>query len=153
LFEDGTWLADYSSFSSNVLTFENSSGLFTVPAGQSKTVTLKVDLANGTGSGKTIAFSVSAESDIDSDASAVNGTFPLSGNLMSTAAASDLGKLTIATTTAAGGTERLKSERLNLPISAQQTLMTWPTLSFTMVELKSVRQSLRWIATRPSHLT
>jgi len=102
LYDGDTLLAEYTSYSTGILTFSNSSGLFTVPAGQSKVVTLKVDLANGTSAGKTLNFSVLSADDVVSDASAVNGTFPLTGNLMSTAVASDLGKLTVASTTAAG---------------------------------------------------
>ncbi|MDD5145708.1 MAG: peptidoglycan-binding domain-containing protein [Candidatus Pacebacteria bacterium] len=99
-----TWLADYNSFSSGVLTFSNGAGLFTIAAGGSKTVTLKFDLANGTASGKTVRFGVDAATNVASDASTVNGTFPLTGNYMSTAQATDLGKLTIATTTAISAT-------------------------------------------------
>jgi len=100
LYDDGTLLAEYNSFSNGVLTFSNSSGLFTVPAGGSKTVVLKADLANGTASGKTIRFSIESSSDIESDASSVNGSYPLVGNYMSTAQASDVGRLDIDIATA-----------------------------------------------------
>ena len=95
LSEGETLLAEYNSFSNSVLTFSNSAGLFTIPAGESKTITLKADLANGTASGKTIRFSIESADSIVSDASAVNGTFPLTGNYMSTANTDDLGKLTV----------------------------------------------------------
>jgi len=104
LFEGDTKLVEYNSFSSGILTFTNSSGLFTVPKGSSKTITFKFDLTNGTASGKTIKFSVLAVTDVSSDATAVKGVFPLDGNFLTTATAADLGKLTIATTTAAGAT-------------------------------------------------
>jgi len=99
LYDGDTLLAEYNSFTSSVLSFSNSAGLFTVPAGGSKTVTLKVDLANDTASGKTIRFSIEAEGDVVSDASAVNGSFPMVGNYMSTASTDDLGKLTVDTGT------------------------------------------------------
>ena len=100
LYSGDTELAEYNSFSDGVLTFSDSNGLVTIPAGSSKTVTLKIDLANGTNSGKTIRFSVASESDITSDASTLNGTFPLVGNYMSTATTGDLGKLTVTLGTA-----------------------------------------------------
>lgn len=101
LYEGDTWVADYNSFSSGVLTFNNASGVFTVPAGSSKTITLKFDLANGATSGKTIKLSINSASDISSDASAVNGTFPIAGNFLSTATTGDVGTLTINSTTSA----------------------------------------------------
>jgi len=104
LYDGETWLADYNSFSSGVLTFNNASGIFTVPAGSAKTITLKFDLANNTGSGKTIKLSINASTDVSSDASAINGTFPLSGNYLSTAQTSDVGQLTINSTSSAAST-------------------------------------------------
>ena len=104
LYDNGTQLAEYNSFSDTVLSFTDSSGLFTVPAGGSKTVTLRCDLANGTGSGKTMRFSVASASAVTTDASSVNGSYPLTGNYMSTASASDLGKLGVATSTAPAST-------------------------------------------------
>ncbi|MDD4990195.1 MAG: peptidoglycan-binding domain-containing protein [Candidatus Pacebacteria bacterium] len=98
LYDGDTQLAEYNSFSVTVLTFTNSAGIVTVPAGGSKTVTLKVDLTDGTASGKTIKFGINAATDIVSTAASVAGSFPMTGNYMSTASASDLGKLTMATT-------------------------------------------------------
>lgn len=99
IYEGDTLLADYSSFTTGILTFSNSAGLVTVSAGGSKIITLKADLSNDTSSGKTIRFGIEASSDISSNASAVQGTFPLTGNYMSTAQASDIGRLTVATST------------------------------------------------------
>lgn len=99
LYEGDTLLADYSAYSSAIVTFSNSAGIISVPAGGSKVVTLKVDLTNNTSSGKTIRFSLEAATDVVSDASAVSGTFPLTGNYMSTAQAADVGQLTVGTST------------------------------------------------------
>jgi len=104
LYEGDTLLAEYNSFSSAVLTFSSSAGLVTIPAGSSKTVTLKGDLVNNASSGKTIRFSIDSASDVVSDASAVSGSFGLVGNYMSTAVTTDVGQLTVSTTTAAGAT-------------------------------------------------
>jgi hypothetical protein len=97
--EDGTKLAEYNSLDSGVMTFSKSAGLFEVEAGKSKSVTLRIDLTNGTASGKTMYFRVISADSITSDASSVGGSFPVEGNVMTTAQASDLGKLTVATTT------------------------------------------------------
>jgi len=104
LCEGDTVLAEYESFSSAVLVFSSSAGLVTIPAGSSKTITLKADLANDTTAGKTIRFSIDSSSDVVSDASVVSGSFGLVGNYMSTAVTTDVGQLTVSTTTAAGGT-------------------------------------------------
>lgn len=110
LYDGDTLLADSPIVSTTAFSFTNSAGLFTVNG--SKTVTVKMDLANGTGSGKTIQFSVSAAADISSDATSLGGTFPITGNVMSTATAADLGKITLAhvsdpgTTVDAGLTEQ-----------------------------------------------
>ncbi len=95
LFDGDTRLTDASSVSSGYATFNNAvSGLFTVPAGQTKTITVKGDILYSATSGKTIGFNVNAASDIVTDGASVSGSFPVSGNPMSTAVASDLGKLT-----------------------------------------------------------
>ena len=93
-------LAEYSSFTDAVMTFSNSSGLFTVEEGESYYVTLRCDLASGTSSGKTMKFKIASASDITSDASEVNGDFALVGNYMTTATTDDLGTLTVTTSTA-----------------------------------------------------
>jgi len=101
LYDGSTKIADYNAFSSGVLTFSNSGGLFTVPSGGSKTITLVFDLTNGTAAGKTIKFSIDSASNITPTP---GGTFPIAGSVFTTAQASDLGKLTIATSTSAGAT-------------------------------------------------
>jgi len=135
LYDGDTYLADYNSFSSGVLTFSNSSGLFTVPAGGSKTITLKADLANGTGSGKTIRFSVVAAEDISSDASTLNGSFPLDGNYMSTATTDDLGKLTVAVSTAPSSTidPQTGAEVFNFTMAAADQNIAVYKIKFTNV--------------------
>lgn len=104
LYDGDTSLAEYSSFSSAVLTFSSASGLVSVPALSSKVVTLKIDLTNNTASGKTIRFGVNAATDVVSDASAIKGTYPVLGNYMSTAVTADLGQLVIATSSSPSAT-------------------------------------------------
>ncbi len=95
LYVDGVRVGEAPSISTGYFTFTNSSGLFTVSAGSYKDVVVKIDLANGTTSGKTMQFGLMAASDVSSDAASIAGTFPMSGNVMSTAQVSDLGRITI----------------------------------------------------------
>ena len=86
-------LVDGASVSSNYVTFNNASGLFTVPAGTTKVVTLRGDVVYNIGAGKTVGFTLESASDVTTNGAAVSGSFPAAGNLMSTANTSDLGRL------------------------------------------------------------
>lgn len=94
LYDGDVKVAENPTVSSTYYTFTNSNGIFTVSG--SKTIKVLADIANGTSSGKTIALGVNAASDVTTDATAVNGAYPIVGNSMSTAVVSDLGKLTVA---------------------------------------------------------
>ncbi len=94
LYDGATRLTDGSGISSNYTTFNNASGLFTVTKGTTKSITVKGDMYYAATSGKTIGFSLVAVTDIKTDGAAVSGSFPMNGNLMSTANATDLGKVT-----------------------------------------------------------
>jgi hypothetical protein len=96
--ENGALITDAPSYSTGYYTFTVNK---TIDAGASKTYTVKVDLANGTTSGKTVYFTLESAADIAIDAGTVTGTFPINGNTMNTATVSDLGQLTI---TAINGT-------------------------------------------------
>jgi len=91
LYEGDAKLLEGGTLSSKVVTFNDASGIFTVPAGETKSITLKGNLNSAASAGKTIGFSLVSADDITSDASAVSGTFPASGNLMTVATADDLG--------------------------------------------------------------
>lgn len=135
IYEGDTLLADYSSFTSGILTFSNSAGLVTISAGGSKTITLKTDLTNNTASGKTIRFSIEASTDISSNASAVNGTFPLTGNVMSTAQASDVGRLTVSTLTSPASTvdPQENLDVFNFSLQAQDQKIEVRRIKFTNI--------------------
>ncbi len=97
LYDGDTLLAKYSSISSGVLAFNASGGLFTVDAGTTKGITLKVSLDKDCASTRTYKFDILASSDVTTDGATVSGSFPIAGNSMTTASVSDLGKITFAT--------------------------------------------------------
>ncbi len=92
LYEGNTFLAEGGSISSGYVTFNDPNGLFTVPAGTTKSITLKADLVENTSAGKTIAFQL--EEVTTSNGATVNGSLPLVGNTMTTASVTDLGYVT-----------------------------------------------------------
>ncbi len=129
LYEGDTKLVEGGTISSKVVTFNDASGIFTVPAGTTKSITLKANLNSAVSAGKTIGFDLVAATGITSDASAVNGTFPVSGNLMSVATATDLGYVTI------GGSYTIPTGA-NTSISPQDDYVVWS------VNLQAVNQNL-----------
>lgn len=96
LYDGANRIAEMTNISSTYISFVNASGLFTVSRGTSKAITVKMDLTNGTSSGKTISLAINAASDVVAGSAAVSGVFPITGNSMTTATVSDLGKITIA---------------------------------------------------------
>lgn len=91
LYDGDTQIAEHTSFSSKIVTFNNLAGLFTVPAGTTKSVIVKADLAaiNATVSG--IILGVNAASDVTTNGASVSGSFPINGNQMSVATVADMG--------------------------------------------------------------
>lgn len=93
-FYDGaTQVAGNPSVATSMVTFTNSSGMFTVAKGTSKIIAVKLDLKNNTAAGKTISFGLNAASDVTLASGSVSGTFPMTGNTFTTALVADLGKL------------------------------------------------------------
>ncbi|MBP7875692.1 hypothetical protein KA012_01720 [Candidatus Woesebacteria bacterium] len=96
LYDGTTRLAEYTSFSDGVITFTNSNGLFTVPAGTTKGVWLKVDVANGVSSNKSFVFKLLAATSVETDGATVSGSFPMgTANEIDTATVADLGQFDI----------------------------------------------------------
>ncbi len=122
LYEGNTKLAEMTSFTSGVLTFTDAAGLFTVSG--SKAITVKFDLEKNSSSGKTIGLGVNASADVVTDATAVNGTFPINGNLMTIATVTDFGRLQMTTSTNAAtvdpGTNGFEAFRFTLTSSNQK---------------------------------
>jgi len=98
LYDGATRLTAEASVSSNYVTFNNSAGLFTVTSGTTRAITLKGDILYSATAGKTIGFELVAATDVTTNGASVSGSFPMTGNLMSTADTSDLGKLIITNT-------------------------------------------------------
>ncbi|MBI3631472.1 MAG: hypothetical protein HY219_01220 [Candidatus Staskawiczbacteria bacterium] len=97
LYDGANRLTDGASVSSGMITFNDPSGLFMVPAGSSKTIRVLVDLATGA-SGQTMGVSVDSASGVTTNASSVKGNFPVSGNLF-TAASGSMATVSFATST------------------------------------------------------
>lgn len=136
IYDGETRLAEMTSFTNKVVTLSASAGLFTVATGGSKVITLKSDLTNDTAAGKTIAFQLAASTDITSNASAVNGTFPAAGNAMTVARVSDFGQLTITHSSQPAAVDpSLDTERelwrFSLAASAQKIKISY--LNFTFI--------------------
>lgn len=104
LYDGEMRLAEMTNISDTLVTFTSASGLFTVSKGTTKTIWVKIDVTNGTGSGKTIAIGVNAAADVVAGAATVSGSFPIMGASMTTAQVSDLGKATIANVTPSAAT-------------------------------------------------
>lgn len=105
LYEGDTQLASNPTIASGKITFSKSSGLFSVPAGMSKAITVKLDLKNNVSSGKTMTMSVASASDVVLASGTIAGSFPMNGNAMTTASITDLGKLVFSNVSpAANGT-------------------------------------------------
>jgi hypothetical protein len=85
LTQNGQVLAQYSSLTNGVLTF---SGLnLSIPAGQTLTLTLAIDLSGSSSAGNTVSFSMPSASSVTAFSSSntaitPTGSFPLSGNTL-----------------------------------------------------------------------
>jgi hypothetical protein len=83
LTQNGKVLYQYNSLNQGVLSFSGMS--LNVPAGQTVTLTLAIDVAGGLSSGNTVSFSVNAATDVtafdtNNNALTAAGTFPVNGN-------------------------------------------------------------------------
>ncbi|MEK7197931.1 MAG: peptidoglycan-binding domain-containing protein, partial [Patescibacteria group bacterium] len=101
--EEGNYLAQYSGLGSGVLTFTNSSGLFTVKAGTTKMVEMRVDVASSASNNHTMAWSLEAAADVTSNATSVSGGFPSMSNAMTFVTVSDPNIATLTATVVTTG--------------------------------------------------
>ncbi len=87
LYSGSNRITDSATVSSNYITFNNPSGLFTVAAGTTKTITVKSDISSTSGDGSNVAVSINAASDVTASGASISGSFPLTGNTMSVSSA------------------------------------------------------------------
>jgi hypothetical protein len=101
LYDGVTRLASNMGISNGKINFNNASGLFTVPAGTSKEITVAVDTTTAAGSAShVIQLSLAAATDIVASTS-VGGTFPVMGNSFSLVTVSNLATLQVSGTSTA----------------------------------------------------
>lgn len=101
--DTGDYLAQYSGLGSGVLTFTNSSGLFTAKAGMTKNIDLRLDVSSSASNNHTMAWGLNAAADVTSNASSVSGAFPSTTNAMTFVTVSDPAIATLTATTVATG--------------------------------------------------
>lgn len=125
LYDGSIRLTDAAGISSGVVTFNQPSGLFTVPAGSSRTISVRANIAAST-SGQTVGFALnSALANI-----AVTGLLPVSGNVLSIADA-NLATVDLNTSTSPSSSS----------ITAQADYTVWQntvTIGTRAVDLKAV---------------
>ncbi len=91
LFDGNTMIAEHTSISNKVITFNNSNGLFTVTKGATRNLMVKADISNANANVPGIILGVNAASDIVASGATVTGSFPMNGNQMAVNTVADLG--------------------------------------------------------------
>lgn len=100
LYDGVNKIAEMSSSANKIFSFNNSAGLFTIPANSNKEVWVGVNMTTGISGNKTISFSVAASSDVVlSNSSTAGGAYPVNGNTFTVAAVTDLGYVNLTNTT------------------------------------------------------
>ena len=94
LFDGAKRLTDSASVASTMVTFNETTGLFTVPAGGSKTISVMSDIDGAVG--ETVGLQIVAASDVTTNASSVKGTFPVTGNSFTIASGTNLATIYMA---------------------------------------------------------
>lgn len=97
LFNGWVRMADSATVSSGVISWNNSAGLFTIPAGQTVNVAVRTDIAAGT-SGQTVGVSLDPD-DVTYAGSYKSTGSPLASALHTVASVSNFGTVSFATTT------------------------------------------------------
>ncbi len=115
LYEGVTKLAELSSVSTKVFSFNSSSGLFTIPANSSKAIWVGINMAVATSGPTTIGFAINSASDVvASNTATVGGSFPIKSNEFQTAFITDLGYINLTNTTTFPATVDPKPEAQEL---------------------------------------
>ncbi|MDD4386101.1 MAG: hypothetical protein PHD06_13080, partial [Bacteroidales bacterium] len=135
LYDGNTRLTDGSSMSNGYVNFSGAS-LVTIPAGQTKTLTVKADIATTANTGN-IGLSLAAATDVVSTGATVNGSFPINGNLMSLfARPGDMSTVTLSTTAAA--TSTVKAGSINTIVWTANAAITSKPVDFKYLALQQV---------------
>lgn len=95
LYQGAVRLTDGATVSSGKITFNASTGLFTVPAGSSVTIAVKSDIYSSAAAGQNIAVSLTG---VTSNVS-VAATYPVGGALFTVASAGDIATVSLGTVT------------------------------------------------------
>ena len=132
LFDGVTRLTDGASFSNGMVSFSSGTGLMTIAAGQTKTLTVKADITASTGN---IGISINAASDITSTGAATTGGFPLSGNLMSMTSATGVSTVGL-TNTLTGST--VKAGNTNTIVWSETAAVANKAVDFKYIAFKQV---------------
>jgi len=131
LYEGSTRLTDGASFSNGYVSF-SSTGLLSIPAGQTKTLTVKADV-DGSATGN-VGVAINSASDITATAATISGAFPMNSNLMSptTVTLATLAKVALANTMSLTG---------NTAKAGNENTVVWSetaTVGYKAVDLKYV---------------
>lgn len=128
-----TQLAKAGSISNGKISFSNSAGLFTVPAGGSKDVFVRFDLTSATAAGKTFTLSVAA-ADVTASSSATTVNGSATGNTFTTALVTDLGQVEVGSVNPSAATTvdpqndyelwRFKVDSLDQPMTVKWLKLT-----------------------------
>ncbi len=108
LIQNGQVLAQYNSLNSGLLSF---SGLnLSIPAGQTVTLTLAVDVAGGLSAGNTTAFAIPSASSVtafsgSNTAVTSSGSFPMNGNVFTVTSVTNPSLATLTVTSSSIGTQ------------------------------------------------
>lgn len=135
LYDGNTRLTDGSSLSNGYVNFSGAN-LVTIPAGQTKTLTVKADIA-GTASSGNIGLSLAEATDVISTGATVSGSFPINGNTMSLfAKPADMAG--VALSAGAMATSPIKAGTTNAVIWAANANITNKPVDFKYLNLQQI---------------
>ncbi|BFD25051.1 MAG: hypothetical protein JST_000371 [Candidatus Parcubacteria bacterium] len=135
LYDGNTRLTDVSSMSNGYINFSGAS-LVTIPAGQTKTLTVKANIDGAAQSGN-IGLSLAAATDVVSTGATVNGSFPITGNTMSLfKAPTDMSVVTL--TKGSMPTTEIKAGSMNAVIWDAKVKVTQKPVDFKYLALQQV---------------